>query len=205
MGEFLAKITRYTTVLLFLTGLPLMVCGYPILSFWVGPTYALHTLAYLRILVLANVIRNLCAPYATLICGIGRQGAATASAVSEAIVNLGSSIYLASRFGAIGVAIGTVLGSIVGVSLHFAITMQFTQRTLAISRTQLFLKGLLGPSIIAIPSLVLIPLWWSPPLTNLSPPVAFVWGFSTLMLAWRGGLSVKERNDLSRLFQNLLD
>jgi len=47
--------------------------------------------------------------------------AATASAVSEAVVNLGSSIYLANRFGAIGVAFGTVLGSIVGVALHFVV------------------------------------------------------------------------------------
>ena len=31
MGNFLARITRYTTVILLLTGLPLMVCGLPIL------------------------------------------------------------------------------------------------------------------------------------------------------------------------------
>jgi O-antigen/teichoic acid export membrane protein len=196
MGDLLVRITRYITVMLLLTGLPLIVWGFPILRLWVGQVYAVHTLPYLRILVFANVIRNLCAPYATIIAATGRQGAATASAVSEGTVNLGSSIYLASHYGAIGVALGTVLGSFVGVALHFAISMYFTQRTVAISRSGLFLKGMLQPAVIAIPSLVLLPLWWSPFHMTLNPGLVCVWGFSTLAFAWFGGLRAKERDDL---------
>jgi O-antigen/teichoic acid export membrane protein len=196
MGVFLVRITRYTTVVLLLTGLPLVVCGFPILRLWVGPEYALHTLMYLRVLVVANVIRNLCAPYATIVCATGRQGAAAASAVSEAIVNLGSSVYFASRFGAIGVALGTVLGSFVGVSLHFAITMHFTQQTLSTPRSRLFLKGLLQPAVIAIPSVAILPFWWAPTRAAFGPRSVVLWGLSTLILAWFGGLSGKERNDL---------
>jgi O-antigen/teichoic acid export membrane protein len=202
MGDLLARVTRYTTAVLLLTGLPLMVCGFPILRLWVGPVYALHTLQYLRILVFANVIRNLCLPYATMICATGRQAAATASAVSEGAVNLGSSIYFASRFGAIGVALGTVLGSLVSVSVHFVISMHFTQETLAISRSRLFLKGLLQPAIIAIPSLALLPLWWTSSRITLSPQLAIVWFVSTLAFAWFGGLNRKERDDLIRLWRN---
>ena len=201
MGELLAKITRYSTVILLLTGLPLMVCGFPILRLWVGPTYALHTLKYLRILILANVMRNLCAPYATMIAATGRQGAATITAISEAVVNLGSSIYLASRFGAIGVALGTLLGSFVSVALHFVISMHFSQQTLAIPRSRLFLRGVLQPAVIAIPSLVLLPFWWSPVHITLSTGLVMVWGLCTLASAWWGGLSAKERNDLLRLFK----
>ena len=200
MGDFLARTTRYTTVILLLTGLPLMVCGLPILRIWVGPEYALHSLNYLRILVFANVVRNLCAPYATMISATGRQEAAIATAVSEAAVNLGSSIYLASRFGAVGVALGTLLGSIVSVSLHFAVTMYFTHQTFAISRSELFLKGLLRPSMIAIPSVLLIRFWWSPIRLALSPELTVVWGISTLILAWFGALSPRERNNLLGLF-----
>jgi O-antigen/teichoic acid export membrane protein len=202
MGDFLARITRYTTVMLLLTGLPLMVCGFPILRLWVGPIYALHTLKYLRILVLANIVRNLCAPYATMIAATGRQGAAVATASSEAAINLGSSIYLASRFGAIGVAIGTVLGSFISVSMHFAISMHFTHQTITISRSRLFLQGLLRPAIIAIPSLVLLPAWWSPAHMDLSPLLAAGWAFATIVLAWFGALSKREREDLARLFKN---
>jgi O-antigen/teichoic acid export membrane protein len=139
-----------------------------------------------------------------MICATGRQGAATATAVSEAVVNLGSSIYLAARFGAIGVAVGTLLGSFVSVLLHFAITMHFTHRTLAISRSRLFLQGLLRPAIVAIPSLVLLPLWWSPTRMTLSPPLAIVWGLSTLVLAWFGGLNRNDQNNLVDLSRNRL-
>jgi O-antigen/teichoic acid export membrane protein len=204
MGDLLARITRYSTVILLLTGLPLMVCGFPLLRLWVGPAYALHTLKYLRILVLANVIRNLCAPYATMIAATGRQGAATTTAISEAVVNLGSSIYLASRFGAIGVALGTLLGSFVSVALHFAITMHFTHGTLAISRLRLFLTGFLQPGIIAIPSLLLLPLWWSPDHLQLAPGPAIVWGLGTLALAWCLGLSREERSGLMALSESRL-
>jgi O-antigen/teichoic acid export membrane protein len=202
MGDLLARITRYSTVILLLTGLPLMVCGFPILRLWVGPVYAVHTLPYLRILVFANIIRNLCAPYATMIAATGRQGAATTTAIAEAVVNLGSSIYLASRFGAIGVALGTLLGSFVSVALHFAITMHFTHETLAISRSRLVLKGLLQPAIIAIPSLLLFPLWWWRARLVLAPGLEIVWGISTLCLAWWLGLSREERNDLMRLSES---
>ena len=199
MGDLLARITRYTTILLLLTGLPLIVCGLPILRLWVGPMYALHSIRYLRILALANIIRNLCAPYATMIAATGRQGAATITAIVEAVVNLGSSIYLASRFGAIGVAFGTLLGSVMSLSLHFALTMHLTQQTLAISRTQLFLKGLLRPAVMTIPSFLLFPIWWFSAGTNSEVPMTILWGVSTLLLAWFGSLTAEERIKLVRL------
>jgi O-antigen/teichoic acid export membrane protein len=204
MGDFLIRTTRYSTVILLLTGLPLIVCGFPILSLWVGPEYALHTLTFLRILVFANVIRNLCAPYATMISATGRQGAATATAVSEAVVNLGSSIYLASRFGAIGVALGTLLGALVSVSLHFAITMRFTQQTLAISRSRFLLKGLLQPAVVAVPTLLLLPFWSLPKQVPLASPVVLAWGLGTLLFAWYGGLTRVDRNDLTHLLRSRL-
>jgi O-antigen/teichoic acid export membrane protein len=204
MGDILARITRYSTLLLFLTGLPLMVCGFPILRLWVGSVYALHSLTYLRILVLANIIRNLCAPYATMISATGKQGAATITAIVEAVVNLGSSVYFASRFGAIGVAFGTLLGSSMSVGLHFAVSMHFTQDALAISRRQLFLRGLARPAIVAIPSVLLFPLWWSASWINFGTPLAILWGVSTLFFAWFGSLDPQERAKLVRFTKNRL-
>jgi O-antigen/teichoic acid export membrane protein len=201
MGELVAKVTRYSTLILLLTGLPLIVFGYPILRLWVGEQYALHTLPYLRILVGANIIRNLCAPYATVIVATDRQSAAIGAAVSEAVVNLSSSIYLAGRYGAIGVAIGTVLGAFVSVALHFGITMRFTHRTLAISRLGLFGKGMLQPAIIAIPSLVMLPLGWSPA-QALRAPMMLAWCVTTFVFAWYGGLTVSDRTDAIRVFRN---
>ncbi len=198
MGDLLAKATRYISIMLFLTGLPLIVCGFSLLRLWVGSSYAFATIKYLRILVFANIIRNLCAPYATMIAATDRQAPATAAAVAEAIVNLASSIYLASRIGAIGVALGTVLGSFVSVGLHFSFSMHFTYKTLAISRSRLFLKGLLRPASIAIPSLLLLPFWWQTARASVTPALAVVWGLSTLAFAWYAGLNGEERVYLGR-------
>jgi len=202
MGSFLGRITRYSTLLLLLTGLPLIVCGYQILRLWVGSEYALHTYKYLRVLVLANAIRSLCAPYAAMISATGRQGAATVTAISEAVVNLGSSLYLASRYGAIGVALGTVLGSLVSVSLHFLITMHFTHETMAISRSLLFRRGIVQPAVVAIPSIVLLPLWWSPA-HPLNAQVTVAWAFGTLILAWFGALNDEDRQNLLRFARSV--
>jgi len=202
MGEFLVKITRYATLLLLLTGLPLMVCGYPILRVWVGSEYAVHTYKYLRILVLANATRSLCAPYAAMIAATGSQGAATVAAVSEAVVNVSSSLYLASRYGAIGVAFGTVLGSLVSVSLHFLITMRFTREKMTISRLRLFRTGVLRPATVAIPSIVLLPLWW-PRAQTLNTQLTIAWAIGTLICAWFGGLSQNDRKDLVRFARSV--
>lgn len=199
MGNFLARITRYSTVILLLTALPLLVYGFPILRLWVGTVYAIHTLRYLRILIIANVIRNLCAPYATMISATGQQAAATATAICEAVVNLGSSIYLASRFGAIGVALGTLIGSFVSVGLHFAITMHYTRPTIAISRAQLLYRGLLHPAIVVLPSVLVILLWLQNRGPLIQPAVLFLWGASTLGISWFVALGKGERNDVVQL------
>ncbi|HEY1801712.1 MAG TPA: polysaccharide biosynthesis C-terminal domain-containing protein [Terriglobales bacterium] len=194
MGSFLVKVTRYSTLVLLLTGLPLIVYGLPLLGLWVGSAYASHTVQYLRILVLANIIRNLCAPYATMITATNQQGAATVAAISEAAVNLGSSIYLAVHFGAIGVAFATLLGAFVSVLLHFAISMHYTFRTVAISRVRLFFKGLMQPAIIAAPSIIIMLFFASPAHIGLVPVLG--WAGSTILLAWFAGLKVQERNNL---------
>ena len=201
MGELAARVTRYSSVILLLTGLPLIVFGYPILRLWVGEQYALHTLPYLRILVFANIIRNLCAPYATMIVATDRQSAAITAAISEAVVNLGCSIYLAARFGAVGVAIGTVLGAFVSIALHFGITMRFTRGTLAISRLGFFVKGMLRPAVIAVPSLLVLPLCWSPA-QAVRAPIMLAWCFTTGFFAWYGGLTVTDRRNAIRIFRN---
>jgi O-antigen/teichoic acid export membrane protein len=196
MGNVLVRTTRYGALILLLLGLPLIFCGFSILRRWVGPEYALHTFKYLQILVLANIIRNLCAPYANMICGVGRQETAMITALSEAAVNLGSSLYLASRMGATGVALGTLIGSFVSVSLHFVITMHYTRANIAVSRRRLLVEGLLHPAIILIPSLVLLLVQGSPTPRNLDLVSAVVWGISTLLLAWFVALNTRERRDL---------
>lgn len=198
MGAFLARITRYHTIALLLTGLPLIVFAFPILRLWVGRDYALHTVTYLRILVFANVVRNLCAPYATMITATGSQKSAAASAVSEAIVNLGSSIYLASRLGAIGVAIGTVIGSFIGVLVHFVVSMRLTRPVISISRWRLLMRGILGPSVLCLPSALMLTRWWPATDLRITSTMSMLWVLCTFVPAYFC-LTRAERRDFARL------
>lgn len=198
MGSFLARITRYNTIALLLVGLPLVVFAFPMLRIWVGSDYAVHTVAYLRILVLANVVRNLCAPYATMITATGSQKAGIASALSEALVNLGSSLYLASRFGAMGVAIGTVIGSFVGVLVHFVISMRLTRLRISVPRRRLLFHGILGPSIVCLPSVLLLLRWWPAHNLQLMSGISVLWVLATAVPAYYS-LNREERHNLSRM------
>jgi O-antigen/teichoic acid export membrane protein len=198
MGVFLAKITRYNTVALLLVGLPLVVFAFPILRLWVGFGYASHTVAYLRVLVFANIVRNLCAPYATMIVATGTQKSVVAAAVSEAAINLASSIYLASRFGAIGVAIGTMMGAFVSVMVHFVLSMRWTRPVISISRPMLFLRGILGPCVVSLPSVLILVRWWPAINLPLISGMSVLWIICTVTPAYYC-LNREERKKFSGL------
>jgi O-antigen/teichoic acid export membrane protein len=200
MGTLLERITRYNTIALLLTGLPLVVLAFPILRVWVGTDYATHTVAYLRILVVANVVRNLCAPYATMVTATATQKSIIAAALSEATVNLGTSLYLGWRLGAIGVAFGTLIGAFVSVLMHFVLSMRLTWPVISISRLQLFSRGILVPCILALPSLLLLPHWWSSRNLHFLSGISIMWLFCTVAPAYYC-LSREERHSFSRMIR----
>lgn len=202
MGSVLLRSTRYAVIVLFVTGLPFLIAGYFILRTWVGPVYALHSFHLLRILVLANIIRSSCSPYATMVVATSRQRFATASPVTEGVVNLVSSVWLAQHIGALGVALGTLLGAVVGVAMHFGVSMRYTQSTLAISRLELFLKGMLRPAAIAIPSVLLLCLWWLAGASPFKVVIGCGWIVSTLLLAWFISLTRADRDLVARVLSS---
>lgn len=197
MGNVLARTMRYSTTLLLLTGLPLLVYGYTALHVWVGPVYASHCVGYLRILVLGNMIRILCAPYATMVVGVGKVWEATGAPVVEAVINLGLSLYLARHLGAIGVAYGTLAGAVASVTMHFLVSMRFTQDKLAVSRVSLLLQSVLRPAIVALPSLALwlLDLHLQQQVSHRIPVIAS-WLVSTFLLAFFLPLNAGERRSL---------
>jgi O-antigen/teichoic acid export membrane protein len=199
MGTILLRSTRYATVAMLLTSLPLVVVGHVILRTWVGPVYAIRCIQLLRILVVANIIRNLCGPYATMVVAISKQRLATASAVTEGTVNLVSSIWLAQHIGALGVALGTLLGAAAGVAMHFGVSMRYTQANLALPRMELFVKGVLRPAVIAVPSALLFWRWYQPGMPSINVQLYAGWAVSTLLLAWFIGMSKEDRALLSHL------
>jgi len=193
MGVLLLRATRYSAIILWTTGLPIMVGGFLLLRLWVGPVYALHSVRFLRLLLLANIIRNFCGPYATMVVALSKQRVATAAAVTEGVVNLVSSIWLATRYGAMGVAAGTLIGAVATVAMHFIVSMRYTHESFAVSRTKLFFSGIVRATVPALPSILLLPFWWRIGPPALSLPVWIAWGASTILLAWYVGLTVEDR------------
>lgn len=156
IGELLLSVTRYSVILLTLVGLPLVIWGGSILRLWVGPEYASHSLPLLRILIIANLIRNLLGPYSTFVIALGRQRVATVSPMTEAVLNLVSSILLARHFGAVGVAYGTLIGAIAGIAVHLTLSMRYTSLQIAVKRSSFITRGLLRPLILLLPCSLLL-------------------------------------------------
>lgn len=201
MGTILLRTTRYATIVLLLSGLPVLVGGYVMLRLWVGTTYAINSVQFLRILLLANILRNLCAPYATMVVATARQRVATVAAITEGVVNFAASIWLARHHGAMGVAMGTLLGSFAGVAMHFGVSMHYT-RNLAISRIDLFVKGLLRPAAMAIPSILLLPYWWLRGTPAMNIQMWLFWAVTTLLCAWYVSMNAEDRSLVVRIASN---
>lgn len=203
MGSLLAQATRFITLLLLVTGLPLIVAGYPILRLWVGHDYAIHSLNYLRILILANMIRNVCGPYANMVLATARQGVASISPIAEGVTNLFFSIFLARWMGAQGVALGTLIGAVIGVSAHLLFSMRRTADVLTLSPGQFLRKGILQPGIIALPWLLSAPFWWNIDqlrLTNLWIWVSTIASAGLMVVA----LSIDDRRRLALILKKIM-
>jgi O-antigen/teichoic acid export membrane protein len=199
MGTILSRMTRYATLMLTVFAVPLLVGGYWVLRAWVGPIYATHAIGYLRILVLANILRNIGMPYASMLVATDNQRIGIVGVVAEAVVNLVCSIYLVRHIGAIGVAYGTLIGSFVSVGTHFALNMHYTMRRFTVTRLRLFLTGVIRPSAVMLPSLSLVGRWWTSSAPALNPQLWIIWGLCTALLTWFVGLNAEERSTLLRL------
>ncbi len=197
IGQLTIKSTRYCALFLCLAGLPLAFGSYPLLKLWVGQSYATRSVVFLQVLILGNVIRQLGGPYSLAVVATGKQHLATIAGIAEAVVNVCVSLYLVQRVGAVGVAIGTVVGACVTVGLHLTLSMKYTQSAIFFSRREFIIQGLLRPMLCTIPSLLLIPAWNRFSMLPWSVPLLVFWAASTLLIVWRIGLTQADRDRIS--------
>ncbi len=123
LGRLMITATRYGSFILLLTGLPLVFGAKSILAWWVGPEYAIQGARFLEVLAVANMIRLSALPYVMTLIGTGQQRLVTVTPLLEGVTNLGVSVLAAYFWGAIGVAVGTLVGGIVGVLGNFFCTI----------------------------------------------------------------------------------
>jgi O-antigen/teichoic acid export membrane protein len=204
IGDLLARMTRYCALVLCLLGLPLLFGAYPLLSLWVGHNYAARSALFLEVLVLGNVVRQLTYPYALVVVATGRQHLATIAAITEALVNVAVSIFLVRRIGALGVAIGTLVGAFVSLGMHLAVSMHYTQSTISIRRRRFVLQALLRPLLSLGPSLLLYPFWKKLNMIPADPGLLVLWAVLTVAIAWQIGLTSEDRQTLISAASRLL-
>jgi O-antigen/teichoic acid export membrane protein len=203
VGELTLRSTRYCALLLSLLGLPLTFGAYPLIKLWVGREYAIHSAIFLQMLILGNAIRQLGLPYSLAVVATGKQHLATISGVAEALTNICVSLFLVQRVGAIGVAIGTVVGAFVSVALHLGLSMKYTQSAITMSRRSFILKGLARPLLCTLPSLLAIPLWNRSAALPWGVPWLIVLCGTTLFIAWQVGLTPEDRARVKAMFSRL--
>jgi O-antigen/teichoic acid export membrane protein len=128
IGNLLLAVSSTCTILLLAVALCGAALGASFLRLWVGPSLAVQALPILWVLIGANGLRLVVAPYAALLMGTGEQRWATRTALAEGTCNLAASIFLGLSLGAIGVAYGTLVGSFVGLVLVLVFTFPRAKR-----------------------------------------------------------------------------
>lgn len=203
LGQVVIRTTRYANAILCLLTLPLLFALYPFLHLWVGSDYAGHALPLAVLLIVAQFIRLTLIPYASIAFGAGQQERMLVSPLVEGVVNLACSVAAAWRWGAMGVAAGTLIGAVVGVALHFIKSMPLTDR-LRFSRQALVRSGILRPMACCLPSLLLMlfALRW----TSSTPEQLGITAVGELVAAimlWRANFSRGERDEIVALAKRM--
>jgi len=202
LGALLVSSTRYGMLVLLAMALPLILAGRFILSIWVGRDYAVHAILIMQVLVVANVVRLSFLPYATLLLGMGEQGKVVMSPIAEGITNLAASVLGAWRLGAVGVAMGTLVGSFVSISIHLLHNMPRTAG-IDIDRSLLVREGLFRPLLCAVPLTLLLILHVIDPRMDVQTVVflSCIAIVITCYLLWNFGLVSSERQKLDNVFR----
>lgn len=124
--QLMLRTSVLCSMLLVLVGTFLIVFGVEILGLWVGAAYARQAYGLLCVLVLGNVIRYSATPYAMLLVGCGRQRQVLLTPFAEGVINFVTSLVGVLTIGAIGVAVGTVMGALAGIACNLLINFPRT-------------------------------------------------------------------------------
>jgi O-antigen/teichoic acid export membrane protein len=159
LGQAVLKTTRYAVAILCLLALPLLLGMHPFLRIWVGSDYAQHAVPMAYLLVVAQFVRLTFMPYVTIGFGAGQPDRMLISPLGEGVVNLAFSLLGAYFLGAIGVALGTLIGAFAGILLHIFCSMPKTD-SMSFSRGRFILSGILRPVAcylaVLLPALLII-------------------------------------------------
>jgi O-antigen/teichoic acid export membrane protein len=196
LGDLLISNTRYGAILLIVTSLPLVLGAKWLLTLWVGVSYASQTTLLLQLMVIANFIRYIGAPYATITLAIGEQKQIVLSPILEGLVNVTISIILTAYCGVIGVAIGTLCGAFVSLGMHFFYNLKRT-RGINIKNKKILVYAVTRPLISVFPTILF---WLIYKQIDLSFMIEFVFlagsNIISCLFLWNYAIFAMERENI---------
>ncbi|HEX6979283.1 MAG TPA: oligosaccharide flippase family protein [Alphaproteobacteria bacterium] len=144
--------SRLTLVVLVLVAGPLVALAGPTLTVWIGPDYAVHA-PLVVILTLAIAIETSQWPGMLILRGMARHHHLAVATIGMAVANLALSLLLVRPYGAVGVAVGTLV-PIVAVCLGFV--LPYTNRMLGVGARDVIRQILLPALLPAVPMAALL-------------------------------------------------
>ena len=201
LGQMLIDSTRYNMLILLVISTPLILFGESITSIWVGEQYRESTALFLKMLLVANLIRLSAYPYSIILIGTGQQQKVIITPMIEGLTNFIASVSLASSLGGVGVAIGTIIGGSVGVMSNIFYNMRHTKE-IENSLVSYLLDGLLRPILCFVPIILLSV--FHPKQLNLSFLILSLLALlATLTAVFRFTLITREREKVLAVFHFL--
>jgi O-antigen/teichoic acid export membrane protein len=154
LGDLLVVATRYGAIVLIATSLPLVIGAKWFLTLWLGVSYADKIALLLQLMVIANCIRYLGSPYATIAMAIGAQKQIILAPIVEGLVNITISIIFTAQYGLIGVVIGTLCGAFVTVGIHYLYNLPRTEQ-IRVRDKKMLIYAVVRPFIAVLPAFLL--------------------------------------------------
>jgi len=198
--------TRYGTWTLLLIGVTLAAIGPEFIRIWVGEEFVSQVMPLLVALIIATILRQATLTSTNLVVGVGKLPILLVPALIGGLVNVICSIVLTMRMGAIGAAIGTIIGALFEISLHvFFVAPRILE--LGTSPWQLLRSGYLQPWLTASPAIVLVILWLRYIGITQQPLIGIGIGIAVALLiagvGWRTLLHDADRFRLQKTVQRL--
>jgi O-antigen/teichoic acid export membrane protein len=154
LEKLLVKTSGYCAAFLVVTIVLFSLVGHDAIRLWAGAHYVGEVQPLLWILLLAQAVRHLMAPYAVLLVAVGLQRRALMPAMIEGGINACASLILVTQMGALGVAYGTLIGAIAGVVASLIMVVGHTKEL--VSSRKVFLKKII---ILPMTCFALLFLW----------------------------------------------
>lgn len=129
--------------------------GRQLLTLWVGQDYADKAFPILLVLVCAQAIRLLGSGFSIALVATGHQRQGVAGAMAEGICNLVVSIIAARLIGPLGVALGTLIGAICGISWVALYTMPRVGE-ITVRLKEFVFEGVLRPLLCFFPLILFL-------------------------------------------------